>query len=312
MYYSIRHVTKFRYNAPISESLMEVRMQPRSDGLQRCLTFDLSVSPRTRILNYRDHAGNIVHHFDIPGRHNQLAIRSEALVELRSPPEIPESLGGDGWVQLEDLKKREDVWDWLSPSHFTGRSDLLEKLEKELHLHDFDDPLRLLREMNTAIYNTFDYEPQSTKVDSQIDEALEKRQGVCQDYAHIMIAMVRHLGIPCRYVSGYLFHQTDNPDRSAQDATHAWVEALLPDFGWIGFDPTNNLIAGERHIRTAIGRDYADVPPTRGVFKGEAETELKVAVQVSPTTHQLPETEATQMPSWSTYEGSQQQQQQQQ
>jgi transglutaminase-like putative cysteine protease len=312
MYYSIRHVTKFSYNAPISESLMEVRMQPRSDGFQRCLSFDLSVSPRARIQTYRDYLGNLVHHFDIPGRHNQLAIKSEALVEILSPPEIPESLGEGGWQQLEEVKKSEDLWDMLSPSHFTPRSKLLEEFEGELNLQPGNDPLSLLRQLNTAIYNTFDYKPQSTTVDSPIDEALEKRQGVCQDYAHIMIALVRHLGIPCRYVSGYLFHQTDQPDRSAQDATHAWLEALLPDLGWVGFDPTNNLIAGERHIRTAIGRDYADVPPTRGVFKGEAETELKVAVQVSPTSYQLPETESTQMPSWSTYEGKEQQQQQQQ
>src|ERR1044072_1687642 len=216
---------------------MEVRMQPRSDGSQRCLTFELSVNPRARILNYRDYLGNIVHHFDIPGRHNQLAIKTEALVELLSSPEIPETLEGNGWQRLEALIKSEDVWDWFSPSQFTGRTELLEKFEREINLQYRDDPLCLLHEMNTALHNTFDYKPQSTKVDSPIDEALEKRQGVCQDYAHIMIAMVRHLGIPCRYVSGYLYHQTDNPDRSAEDATHAWVEALLPDLGWVGFDP---------------------------------------------------------------------------
>ena len=97
-----------------------------------------------------------------------------------------------------------------------------------------------------------------------------------------MIALARHLRVPCRYVSGYLFHRVEYNDRSAQDATHAWVEALLPELGWVGFDPTNNLLAGQRHIRVAVGRDYADVPPTRGVFKGAAESELSVAVQVKP------------------------------
>jgi transglutaminase-like putative cysteine protease len=312
MYYSIRHVTKFRYDAPISESLMEVRMQPRSDGFQRCLSFELSVSPRARILSYRDYTGNVVHHFNIPGRHNQLAIKSEALVEITTLPEIPESLDGDAWQRLKELNETNDNWDLLSPSRFAKRTELLSKFERELRIEDRGDPLSLLREINTSIHNAFDYKPQSTKVDSLIDEALEKRQGVCQDFAHVMIAMVRRRGIPCRYVSGYLFNRAENPDRSAQDATHAWVEALLPDLGWVGFDPTNNLLAGERHIRTAIGRDYADVPPTRGVFKGDAESELSVSVQVSPSTHQLPETEATTMPSWSTYETTQQQQQQQQ
>jgi transglutaminase-like putative cysteine protease len=97
-----------------------------------------------------------------------------------------------------------------------------------------------------------------------------------------MIALGRSIGIPCRYVSGYLFHRTEDHDRSEEDATHAWIEALVPGYGWIGFDPTNNLIAAERHIRTAVGRDYADVPPTRGVFKGSADSELDVGVRVAP------------------------------
>ncbi|HLA45813.1 MAG TPA: transglutaminase family protein, partial [Aggregatilineales bacterium] len=101
------------------------------------------------------------------------------------------------------------------------------------------------------------------------------------DYAHIMITIVREMGIPCRYVSGYLFHRDEDDDRSAEDATHAWVEAWLPELGWVGFDPTNNLICAERHIRVCIGLDYGDTAPTKGVFTGSAETELEVSVQVS-------------------------------
>jgi transglutaminase-like putative cysteine protease len=98
-----------------------------------------------------------------------------------------------------------------------------------------------------------------------------------------MIALLRRIRIPARYVSGYLFHRVEDKDRSAQDATHAWVEALLPGLGWVGFDPTNNLVAGDRHIRAAVGRDYADVPPTRGIYKGRAESSLEVGVKVAPT-----------------------------
>ena len=141
------------------------------------------------------------------------------------------------------------------------------------------DPLTMLRWLNNVIYENYTYMPNSTKVDSPIDEALNSRQGVCQDFAHIMIALVRSVGIPCRYVSGYLYHRPDE-DRSMEDASHAWVEALLPGIGWVGFDPTNNLMADYRHICVAVGRDYDDVPPTRGVFRGEVETELDVGVQV--------------------------------
>ncbi len=141
------------------------------------------------------------------------------------------------------------------------------------------------------------YSPKSTRVDSPIDDALESRKGVCQDFTHIMIALVRQLGIPCRYVSGYLFHQPDGDVRSPDGSTHAWGEAWLPELGWVGFDPTNNLVADHRHIRVAVGRDYADVPPTRGVFKGAsaARSELSVAVRVgttgqsqSMTAHEVP------------------------
>ena len=143
--------------------------------------------------------------------------------------------------------------------------------------------LTCLHQLNRQIYDYFDYSPKATRVDSPIDVALESRKGVCQDFAHVMITLVRsRLHIPCRYVSGYLFHSNDG-DRSSESATHAWVEALLPEFGWVGFDPTNALVAGDRHIRTAIGRDYCDVPPTHGIFRGRASSTLSVAVRVTPS-----------------------------
>ena len=126
---------------------------------------------------------------------------------------------------------------------------------------------------------SFAYDSKSTQVDSPIDEALEKRSGVCQDFTHIMLALLRnHLRIPARYVSGYLHHRRD--DTSTDGATHAWIQAWLPDLGWVGFDPTNDLLVGERHIEVAVGRDYSDVPPTRGVYKGGGGSDLSVGVRV--------------------------------
>lgn len=316
-YYSIRHTTRFRYSAPISEGVMEVRMHPRTEGAQRCLEFDLHTVPRARIMSYRDYLGNTVHHFSVPGKHAQLTITAKALVEITPFPPLPEALDLDAWQRLDELTASGDYWDQLMPSHFAHPTELLRQLARELRVERRGDPLSLLRELNTAIYNTFDYVPQSTRVDSPIDDALRERQGVCQDYAHIMITLVRSLGIPCRYISGYLFHRAEDHDRSEEDATHAWVEAFLPDLGWIGFDPTNDLIAGERHIRTAVGRDYADVPPTRGVFRGDAESELDVAVQVVPAEAPLVDEDLLSPVDWSppevdTYTQQQQQQQQQQ
>jgi transglutaminase-like putative cysteine protease len=259
-------------------------MHPRSDQNQRCLTFHLSVSPRCRVFSYRDHLGNHVHHFDIPGQHGQLVIVAESLVEVTPAIEIPSFLAPGAWNDLDAIVQGGDYWEFLFPSEFATSTPLLEELADRLEVFRRDDPLMLLHELNDRLYDYFGYKPKSTKVDSPIDVALESRQGVCQDFAHIMITLIRsRLKMPCRYVSGYLAHRGKETDRSAASATHAWVEVLLPHFGWVGFDPTNRLVAGDRHIRTAIGRDYADVPPTHGMFRGRAKSELTVAVRVTPS-----------------------------
>ncbi len=256
-------------------------MQPRSEWNQRCLRFDLLPSPKARTFFYRDHLGNVVHHFDMPARHSQLKVTAESVVEVSASSAPPEVIPEESWDELDRLSHDGAYWDWLVPSHFAKPTNLLQALAGEIGMKRRLDPMSLLRETNTAIHETFEYEQASTHVDSPIDDALAVRKGVCQDFAHIMIALARGVGIPCRYVSGYLYHREEDRDRSAADATHAWLEAMLPGFGWVGFDPTNNLIAGERHVRVAVGRDYADVPPTRGIFRGTAETKLGVGVRVS-------------------------------
>jgi len=281
MFYSIKHLTKFHYASPVSESVMEARMHPRSEGNQRCLTFHLAVSPRCRVFAYRDHVGNNIHHFDIPGQHSYLVIVAESLLDVQPALEIPDSLPAGAWAEADAMVQMGDYWEMLLPSEFAEPTPQLLELANQLGVCRRDDPLTLLRELNQRLYEHFDYVPKSTKVDSPIDHAIESRQGVCQDFAHIMIALVRGLRIPCRYVSGYLYRRAQDHDRSVVDATHAWVEAFLPPLGWVGFDPTNCLLAGDRHIRTAIGRDYADVPPTRGIFRGHTASDLSVAVRVT-------------------------------
>ena len=290
MFYAIRHLTRFRYNRPISQSMLEVRMHPRSEGAQRSFTFRLSITPRARIFAFQDHLQNQVHHFDLPQRHRELSIVADSLVSLEEGPGLPPSLPADSWAELGRMIAAGDYWEMLTPSHFARPSPLLDDLMREL---DVDaprdrDPLTLVRHVNDGIYRAFAYVRTSTAVNSPIEASLSSRQGVCQDFAHVTIAAVRSLGIPCRYVSGYLYHGRDHHDRSADGATHAWIEALMPGLGWVGFDPTNDLLAGSRHIRTAVGRDYADVPPTIGTMKGRAETELQVRVRVVPSQALLP------------------------
>lgn len=280
-FYSIRHLTRYRYSHSISESIMETRLHPRSDAQQHCLSFTLSVSPRCRVFTYRDHLGNNVQHFDIPGDHSQLVIIAESVVEHQSSPEVPRSLASDAWQALDELIQLGDYSEMLLPSTFALETPALTELAATLDVRRRDDPLLLVREINQRLFEYFDYVPQHTRVDSPIDEAIVSHKGVCQDFAHTMIALLRHVGIPARYVSGYLYRGREDHDRSTPDASHAWVDAFLPHLGWVGFDPTNNLVASRRHIRTALGRDYADVPPTRGVFRGSTESDLYVAVHVN-------------------------------
>ena len=288
MIYSVQHVTRFRYKPAVRESIMEVRMQPRSDEGQRCLSFSLDVRPAAAIMQYRDFLGNVVHHFDIAGSHAELTIKTQAVVEVL-PKADPFVEIGRTWDDLDALVAQGDYWEMLLPSTFAQPTPLLNKLASELKLERRGTPFVLLLEITQSIYGKFAYVPHSTAVDSPIDVALAERKGVCQDFSHIMIALVRKLRIPCRYVSGYLFHASDSKTVSSEGASHAWVEALLPGLGWTEFDPTNNVLGGECHIRVAVGRDYAEVPPTRGVFKGGAESELSVAVTVGLSDAPAPE-----------------------
>lgn len=284
MRYTVRHVTRFTYESAITESVMEVRMQPRSDAMQRCLHFSLTTTPASRVLMYQDSDGNIVHHFNIPARHARMAVTAEALVECEQPEPLPDEIGPAAWTELNAIAGSGEALDYLAPSSFTQPTALLDAFSREAGIERGSDPLVTLRHLMTEMSTRFEYRLSSTRVDSPIDDALQSRKGVCQDFAHIFISLARQLGIPTRYVSGYLFHDPSHTDRSGEGATHAWVESLIPGIGWVGLDPTNNLVAGERHIRVAIGRDYADVPPTRGVYKGASnvKSELAVSVRVGP------------------------------
>ncbi|HTQ13140.1 MAG TPA: transglutaminase family protein [Rhizomicrobium sp.] len=283
MFYSIRHITRFRYDSPVRESVMELRMQPRSEGPQALRAFQIATSPRAQLYAYTDHLGNAVYHFNVLRQHGELRIETQSVVEMSPARIVPESVDGLEWDRYNTLNLSAEQFDLLEPSKFARTTPALAAFAARQGLEKpRTDPLSALRHLNAAIYEAFDYEPGVTEVHSPIDHALEAERGVCQDFAHIMIAVARSWGIPSRYVSGYLHHGKDK-DRSADDATHAWMEAWLPSLGWIGFDPTNNILPAERHIRVAVGRDYADVPPARGTYKGGAQSELAISVSVQPT-----------------------------
>ena len=282
MLLSIRHATRYQYDGPVRESVMEVWMQPQKRANQRLISFDLEIDPAAQLFSYADTFGNAVYHFDIPQPHDRLTIMARSAVETEPAAALPGQLDRGEWDRLRSDFVRGEHFDFLHPHGFTGATEALRAFVAEKNLAELRvrDPLGALIDLNTAIYEAFAYEAGVTRADSPIDEVLGARKGVCQDFAHVMIAICRDWGIPARYVSGYLFTDRRAGDRSDPDATHAWVEAFLPSLRWVGFDPTNNAVAGERHIACAVGRDYSDVPPSRGVYKGEAESELAVGVTV--------------------------------
>ena len=284
MYYSIRHITRFRYSGPVHESVMELRMQPRSEAGQTLRNFQITTNPRAQLFAYTDHFGNAVYHFNVLRQHSELRIEALSVVEVKDQRALPAATDALEWQRYNSFNLSGEHYDLLEESEFAKSSP---ELKRFISAHNLEkpsgDPLTALKHLNGLIHDSFEYEAGVTQVHSPIAQALDQRRGVCQDFTHIMIAIARQWGVPARYVSGYLYHRRQDKDRSSPDETHAWMEAYLPSLGWVGFDPTNNILAADRHVRVAVGRDYADVPPTRGTFKGNVESELGVAVRVEST-----------------------------
>jgi transglutaminase-like putative cysteine protease len=278
----VRHVTRYTYDQPVRESVMELWMQPQKGARQRLVSFDLEINPAAQLFSYADTFGNAVYHFDVPQPHERLTITARSAVETQAPAPLPDGLDGGEWDRLRSDFVRGENFDFLRPHGFAVETPALRAFmaEKNLSGPRSRCPLTAVRELSRVVYGSFAYETGVTRADSPIDEVLTAGRGVCQDFAHVMLAVCRSWGVPARYVSGYLFTDRKAGDRSDPDATHAWVEVFLPSLRWVGFDPTNNIEAGERHIACAVGRDYSDVPPSKGVFKGEAESELSVGVSV--------------------------------
>ena len=193
---------------------MEVRMQPRTDRQQRCLNFQLEVWPHAQILTTSDCMQNEIHYFDIPRRHSELVLRAQTLVMVQEAALLPDGLDSSEWTGLGEVAATGQHWDWLSPSHFARSTPLLSDFAEEIGFSRDQDPLSALIQLNFRIHAALEYTPNSTAVDSPIDIALQNRRGVCQDYTHIMIALLRKAGIPARYISGYIFQEPEGKEEN--------------------------------------------------------------------------------------------------
>jgi transglutaminase-like putative cysteine protease len=260
------HTTQYRYTGAIAESVMEVRLRPMDGAGQRCVDFALELSSGIKPRTYMDGYGNHVHYFNLVKPHTGLSITSRSRVETG--------------LALETEAGEELVQDFL---RFRSPAKDVPGVRELARQHALTDPTsaeaveRVLDELTVAISRDFAYDRSVTNVYSSVDEVLALRAGVCQDFAHLFIAVARAMGVPARYVSGYIHIPGD---KGATTASHAWGEAWVPGKGWIGYDATRPVRTTEHHVRLAVGRDYSDAAPTRGIYVGSASGSMKVSVRM--------------------------------
>jgi transglutaminase-like putative cysteine protease len=271
MYLEIDHLLRFEYAAWVRESHMEVRVEPRHTATQTVIDFDLAVGPSARPTRSEDWLGNAMHWFSITDYHRCVEVTARSVVQTGPPPYDP-WLVDDAVVPMEPTMQ---TWDFLQFEGPVVRSDAMEALGAELSLSAAPSFGDMLKHLAQSLHERIEYRQYVTGALSSSDVALRAGAGVCQDFSHIAIGLLRLAGIPARYVNGYL-HVEKHDDTPSQ--SHAWVEAWSAGAGWVAFDPTHACAVGERYVVVAYGRSYADVPPNRGVYRGDAKESLEAHV----------------------------------
>jgi transglutaminase-like putative cysteine protease len=286
MRFRITHRTQYSYAGSATESFMEARLTPLTDDSQRLLSRQLITIPTANIHSYTDYFGNAAESFSIAQRHRELVLESTCEVETtpQPPPQVTLSITLAEARQLYHGEKLK-LFEFLAPSAAIPRGAEIDVLAQKLF--KISAPLgTALLGLNKWIKANFHYVTGSTQIDTPVETALKQRTGVCQDFAQVMIAILRAAEIPARYVTGYIETEIQRKASESKRApaligaseSHAWVEVYLPGGFWWPLDPTNNCVAGERHVKVAVGRDYHDCTPTRGVFKGTQTEQLSVNV----------------------------------
>ncbi|WP_443938621.1 transglutaminase family protein [Pedobacter sp. MW01-1-1] len=275
--FKIKHITNYRYETPVRDSANQIILFPVKDEFQKVIQHDLTITENPDIEIFIDYYGNEVGTFTQNKPHTQLKIFSKVTVETFPKP-LPQDdiFSSEQWNTLCSLKYEIPYIDYLRQETFEGIDDL-KKITEDIKTSS-DTPFQVARKFCNHVFQNFEYIKGVTAVDTTINEILSIKAGVCQDFAHVLTAMLRLTGIPARYVSGYICPNKDG--MRGEGATHAWAEIYLPEYGWIGLDPTNNCIANEKHVRLAVGRNFTDCSPVKGVYKGGTENTMEVSVSV--------------------------------
>ena len=281
MHFAIRFLTEYHYDAPVTDNLNALRVRPATTSTQRCDEFHTRIEPEARVSRHLDYFGTEVLEFGIPTSHEQLTIDVRARVVTSAPPDPPEG----SWEGLNTPAYTDAAGEFALPWQDQPPVSGLESLDEALNC---ECPLETLETLCELIPDRFEYRPGATYVGSTISDLLDMGAGVCQDFVHLSLVLLRRRGIAARYVSGYLWAapQDEGADSMELD-THAWLEALLPcsdgrgEPVWVSADPTNRRLTSETHVKIGHGRFYSDVPPVKGLYMGGAKSELEAAVTMS-------------------------------
>ena len=276
--FKIRHITKYAYEDTVRDSANQIMLYPLKDLYQEVLQQNIAITGNPVVNVHRDYYGNEVGTFTHAHPHKELSIDSRLLVETKYRPEPEDTTAQDvQWAELEKVKNKIEFIDFLNLEKF----EVLPEVEKliEIERRKNCSPLQAAKDLCEFTFKEFSYQKGITTVETTVDEIWKIRSGVCQDFAHIFLVILRLMGIPARYVSGYVCPNQDG--MRGEGATHAWVEAYIPFYGWLGLDPTNNCIANDTHVRLAVGRNFSDCSPVKGTYRGTSSHTLEVAVTVS-------------------------------
>lgn len=289
MIYRVHHTTVYEYHEPVTISQHMLRLRPRDSARQACLEFQVAVNPSPRLNDvHTDYFGNSVIFVALEHPHTRLTIHATSKVR-RDRVRFPDPAETPSWDHVRDLTRGCQIGPALEASEFLFESPLTRLNDEYGHYASASFSkgrpiLEAVLHLTKRIHGDFTFDPKATTVSTPVATVFKTRRGVCQDFAHLQIACLRSIGLPARYVSGYL--ETIPPAGSEKlvgsDASHAWVSFYCHGLGWIDVDPTNNLLVSQQHVTVGWGRDYSDVSPVRGVILGSGEHTVKVAVDVEP------------------------------
>lgn len=273
MLLEVEHHLRFQYSAFVRESHMEVRVEPRTQAGQTLHEFDLGIGPHAQPSRHEDWLGNSMHWFSITDYHDRVEVACRSLVETSESAIDPISIE----LPVVDCVSTLREWDFLQFCGPVIRSERLEMLAQRLGIAECVTVGAILERLSESLGKHLQYQPYVTTAMSTSEDALEAGAGVCQDFAHVSLGLLRLYGVPCRYVNGYL--HIDHAVKPSE--SHAWIEVWTPTHGWVGFDPTHSCSTGERHIVIAYGRHYSDVPPNRGIFRGASKETISAEVRTA-------------------------------